>query len=207
MALIDLIEERRDEIIRIALRHGAENVRLFGSAARGAVGPSSDVDFLVEMKPDHSPWFPAGLTQDLEDLLGRRVHVVTSADVSPIKTEDQYTAALRKIREIWRTEMDTPESDHLEILMALVEAYEEQKCPIDPPDPIDAIKFRMEQMGLTKEDLEPFVGTMAAVDQVLEQRRSLTLEMIRKLHANLGIPAEILIGEYPLKSSEAASGH
>jgi uncharacterized protein len=83
MAVSNLIEKKRDEIIRIAAKHGADNVRLFGSAARGEAGPSSDVDFLVEMKRDHSPWFPAGLTLDLEDLLGCRVHVVTPQALHP----------------------------------------------------------------------------------------------------------------------------
>jgi len=83
MAVGKLIEEKRDEIIRIAAERGADNVRLFGSAARGEAGPSGDVDFLVDMKRDHSPWFPAGLTLDLEDLLGRRVHVVTREALHP----------------------------------------------------------------------------------------------------------------------------
>jgi predicted nucleotidyltransferase len=87
MAVSDLIERKREEIIRIATRHGAENVRVFGSAARGEAGPSSDVDLLVEMTPDHSPWFPAGLTIDLEDLLGRRVHVVTAEALHPYLRE------------------------------------------------------------------------------------------------------------------------
>lgn len=83
MALNDLIKAKREEIIRIAARHGAYNVRLFGSAARGEAGPSSDVDLLVETRPDHAPWFPAGLTVDLEDLLGHRVHVVTPRALHP----------------------------------------------------------------------------------------------------------------------------
>jgi predicted nucleotidyltransferase len=83
MALTDLVEAKREEIIRLAAKHGAENVRVFGSPARGEAGPSSDVDLLVEMRPDHSPWFPAGLTLDLEDLLGRRVHVVTPGALHP----------------------------------------------------------------------------------------------------------------------------
>jgi hypothetical protein len=83
MELNDLIRTRRDEILNIARRHGAENIRLFGSAARGGAGPSSDVDLLVEMRADHSPWFPAGLVADLEALLGRRVHVVTVKALHP----------------------------------------------------------------------------------------------------------------------------
>jgi uncharacterized protein len=83
MHLDHLIEAKRDEIIQIAAKHGADHLRLFGSAARGEAGPDSDVDLLVEMKADHSPWFPAGLTVDLEDLLGRRVHVVTPSALHP----------------------------------------------------------------------------------------------------------------------------
>ena len=87
MAVSGLIEEKRREIILIASRHGAENVRVFGSAERGAAGPSSDVDLLVEMRPNHSPWFPAGLTIDLEDLLRRRVHVLTPNALHPCLRE------------------------------------------------------------------------------------------------------------------------
>ncbi|HTY23874.1 MAG TPA: nucleotidyltransferase family protein [Desulfomonilaceae bacterium] len=83
MALNNFIQAKREEIMRIAARHGADNVRLLGSAARGEAGPSSDVDLLVEMRPNHSPWFPAGLKADLEELLGRRVHVVTSKALHP----------------------------------------------------------------------------------------------------------------------------
>jgi len=83
MTLNDLIETKREEIIRIAAKHGADNIRLFGSAARGEAGAASDVDLLVEMRPDHSPWFPAGLVADLEELLGTRVHVVTVRALHP----------------------------------------------------------------------------------------------------------------------------
>jgi hypothetical protein len=77
MGLEDLLRDRREDILRIAAKHGARNVRIFGSAARGEAGPASDVDFLVEVEPAHSAWFPAGLVTDLEDALGRKVHVVT----------------------------------------------------------------------------------------------------------------------------------
>jgi uncharacterized protein len=83
MALNDLIRTHREEILRIARRHGADNIRLFGSAARGEAGPSSDVDLLVEMRPDHTSWFPGGLIADLEELLGVRVHVVTEKSLHP----------------------------------------------------------------------------------------------------------------------------
>ncbi|MEW6532056.1 MAG: nucleotidyltransferase family protein [Thermodesulfobacteriota bacterium] len=83
MELDQLITSKRDQILHIARKHGADNIRLFGSAARGELGPSSDVDILVEMRSDHSPWFPAGLIADLEELLGRRVHVVTVKALHP----------------------------------------------------------------------------------------------------------------------------
>jgi len=95
MELNDLIRTKRDEILRIARRHGADNIRLFGSAARGDAGPSSDVDLLVEMRPDHSPWFPAGLVADLEALLGRRVHVVTVKALHPYIRERVLQEAVR----------------------------------------------------------------------------------------------------------------
>jgi predicted nucleotidyltransferase len=83
MELDELIRSNRDEILHIARKHGADNIRLFGSGARGELGPSSDIDLLVEMRSDHSPWFPAGLIADLEELLGRPVHVVTVKALHP----------------------------------------------------------------------------------------------------------------------------
>ena len=77
MGIDELLKEKRDDILRIAEKHGARNVRIFGSVARGEAGPASDVDFLAEVEPIHSAWFPAGLVADLEDVLGRKVHVVT----------------------------------------------------------------------------------------------------------------------------------
>ena len=95
MGLDDLIRAKRDEILETARRHGADNIRLFGSAARGEAGSSSDVDLLVEMHPDHSPWFPAGLVADLEALLGRRVHVVTVKALHPYIRERVLHEAVR----------------------------------------------------------------------------------------------------------------
>ena len=87
MDLNDLIMTKRQEILRITGRHGAEHIRLFGSVARGEVKPASDIDLLVDMRPDHSPWFPAGLMADLEELPGRRVHVVTGRALHPYLRE------------------------------------------------------------------------------------------------------------------------
>ena len=89
---------------------------------------------------------------------------------------------------------NTPEGDELEVLATLVDVYEGEHFPIDAPDPIEAIKFRMEQMGLDRKDLEPFLGSRARVSEILNRRRGLSLAMIRSLHENLDIPLEALIG-------------
>jgi HTH-type transcriptional regulator / antitoxin HigA len=114
--------------------------------------------------------------------------------VKPIKTEADYDAALRAIERLWKAEPGTPAADRLEVLVTLVEAYEAERWPIDPPDPVTAILFRMEQQGLTRRDLEPYLGGRGRVSEVLTGKRALTLPMIRKLHAGLGIPLESLIG-------------
>ena len=92
------------------------------------------------------------------------------------------------------TEPDTPDGDRLDVLIALVEAYETDHQPIAPPDPVEAILFRMEQQGLTRKDLEPILGSRARVSEILNHKRSLSLDMIRKLHRNLHIPLESLVG-------------
>jgi len=118
-------------------------------------------------------------------------------DIKPIRTEADYKAALKQVSAYFdnQPEPGTPEADHFEVLFALVHGYEEAHYPIAPPDPIDAIKFRMEQQGLTPKDLEPMIGASNRVYEVLARRRPLTLRMIRRLHAGLGIPAESLIAE------------
>lgn len=115
-------------------------------------------------------------------------------DIQPIKTEADYEQALTEINVLWGAELDTPEGDRLDILMTLVEAYEAKHHPIDPPDPVDAILFRMEQEGLTRKDLEPILGSRARVSEVLNRKRSLSLEMIRNLHKHFNIPLESLVG-------------
>jgi HTH-type transcriptional regulator/antitoxin HigA len=120
-------------------------------------------------------------------------------DIKPIRTEEEYGLALSRLEEIWDAESGTPESDELDVLSVLVEAYEEEHHRIDPPDPIEAIKFRMEQMGLSIQDLEPQIGSRAEVSDVLTRKRSLSLDMIRNLNEKLGIPAEVLIAKYPLE--------
>jgi HTH-type transcriptional regulator/antitoxin HigA len=121
-------------------------------------------------------------------------------EIKPIRTEEEYRDALARLNDIWDAEPNTPESDELDVLAVLLEAYEEKHYPIDPPDPIEAIKFRMEQMGLTHEDMEPYIGRGARVSEVLSRKRRLSLDMIRKLNEKLLIPAEILIARYPLES-------
>jgi HTH-type transcriptional regulator / antitoxin HigA len=125
-------------------------------------------------------------------------------EIKPIRTEADYRAALARVEEIWDAEAGTPESDELDVLSVLIEVYEEEHYPMDPPDPIDAIKFRMDQMGLARKDLEPCIGSRSRVSEVLTRRRGLSLVMIRKLNAKLGIPAEVLIAGYPLESGRAA---
>ncbi|MGG6345283.1 helix-turn-helix domain-containing protein [Stenotrophomonas indicatrix] len=117
-------------------------------------------------------------------------------NIRPIRTEDDYQNALRELEACFENEpaLDSEEGDRFEILATLVEAYEAKHYPIELPDPIEAIRFRMEQGGLTVKDLVPSIGQLNRVYEVLNRKRGLTLEMIRNLHRNLGIPAESLIG-------------
>jgi HTH-type transcriptional regulator/antitoxin HigA len=111
----------------------------------------------------------------------------------PIRTKASYEAALKEIERLWRARSGTPAGDRLDILATLIEAYEDEHYPMDAPDPIAAIKFRMEQQGLTRKDLEGILGTRTRVAEVLNGRRGLSINMIRRLHDKLGIPAEVLI--------------
>ena len=117
----------------------------------------------------------------------------------PIRTEDDYMAALKAVEAVFdapaEPDTDSDEGARFEALITLIEAYERKHYPIDPPDPIEAIKFRMEQGGLTVKDLEPMIGKSNRVYEVLSGKRNLTLPMIRRLHRDLGIPAESLIGQ------------
>ena len=114
-------------------------------------------------------------------------------DIKPIKTDADYRAALKEIETLMIAEPDTPEGEKLDVLVTLVEAYEQKHYPLDLPDPVEAIKFEMEQKGLTVKDLEPMIGKSNRVYEVLNHKRSLTLKMIWRLHEQLGIPAESLI--------------
>ncbi|MGR3807060.1 helix-turn-helix domain-containing protein [Pasteurella testudinis] len=121
-------------------------------------------------------------------------------NIKPIKTEDDYRGALKIVSPYFDDEPEwgTPEGDFLEVMLLLIEAYEAKHYPIDPPDPIEAIKFRMEQQGLTAKDLVPAIGQLNRVYEVLNKKRKLTLTMIRKLHKQFGFPLENLIAAYEL---------
>lgn len=113
--------------------------------------------------------------------------------IKPIKTDTDYRASLKEVEALMTAEPNTPEGDKLDILVTLVESYEREHFPLDLPDPVEAIKFEMEQKGLTAKDLEPMIGKSNRVYEILNRKRSLTLKMIQKLHQELGIPAESLI--------------
>jgi HTH-type transcriptional regulator/antitoxin HigA len=116
-----------------------------------------------------------------------------SDEVRPIRSEADYQAALAELGRLWGARAGTAEGDRLDVLATLIDAFESEHEPIDPPDPIEAIKFRMEQQGLTRRDLEPIIGSRARVAEVLNRKRDLSIAMIRRLHERLGISAEVLI--------------
>ena len=123
--------------------------------------------------------------------------------IRPIKTKADHRAALMAIERLMHAKPGTPAGDRLEVLTTLVEHYESQHEPIEPPDPINALLYYMESRGLTRRDLEPYLGTRARVAEVLNRQRSLTIQMIRRLHKGLGISAEVLIRPYVVKRSVA----
>lgn len=116
-------------------------------------------------------------------------------NIKPVRNEDDYKAALGRIEILMSAQENTPEGDLLDILVTLVEAYERKTYPMSLPDPVEAIKFYMEQNEMTPKDLEPVIGRMNRVYEVLNHTRPLTLKMIRNLHGKFGIPAESLIRE------------
>ena len=122
-------------------------------------------------------------------------------DVKPIKTESDYNEALAEIERLMRAELNTPEGDKLDVLTTLVETYEEKHYPIDPPDPIEAIIHQMESQSITRKDLEQYLGNRVRVSEILNRKRSLSINMIRNLQKGLGISAEILIRPYTLYAS------
>jgi len=122
-------------------------------------------------------------------------------NIKPIKNEQDYAYTLGKIESLMSAKPNTPQMDELEVLTTLVEAYEEQFYNIDAPDPIEAIKFRMEQDGLKQKDLVAIVGSKSRVSEVLNRKRKLTIDMIRNLHKQLHIPVESLFLDYKLNGA------
>lgn len=116
-----------------------------------------------------------------------------ATEIKPLRTEEDYEAAVLEVQRLWGAKSGTPRGDRLDVLATLIEVYEERQFPFDPPDPIEAIKFRMGQQGLTRKDLESIIGTRTRIAEVLSRKRGLSIAMIRRLHDKLGIPAEILI--------------
>ena len=117
-------------------------------------------------------------------------------NINLIKTENDYNQALERLEVIFDAKKGTEEGDELELLGILIDQYENEKFPIDLPDPIEAIKFRMEQMGYTQNDLAKIIGFKSRASEILNRKRKLTLEMIRQLHSALNIPTEVLIQTY-----------
>ncbi len=114
-------------------------------------------------------------------------------EIKPIKTESDYNESIKRIEELWGSKKDSPQGDELDLLVTLVESYELKHYPIAPPDPIDAIIFRMEQMGMTKTELAKYLGSQSRVSEILGRKRKLTLKMIKSLYSELKIPAEVLL--------------
>ena len=125
-------------------------------------------------------------------------------EIKPIRTERDYERALREVERLMDAKPGTAEDDRLDVLATLVDAYESKHFPIDPPDPIEAIRFRLEQQGLDTRALVGVIGGRSRVYEVMHRKRSLTLEMIRRLHERFGIPAEVLIRPVRAKRRRAA---
>ena len=123
-------------------------------------------------------------------------------ELKPIRSKADYEAALTELGHLWGAKNGSQKGDRLDILATLIDVYETKHYPMDPPDPIEAIRFRMEQQGITRKDLEPMIGTRARVAEVLNRKRNLSIEMIRRLHDQLGISADVLI--QPTRQEEAA---
>lgn len=116
-------------------------------------------------------------------------------NIKPIRNDDDLRAAFHRLETVFQAEAGTPEADEMEILVALIDAYENQHYPIGPADPVEAIKFRMEQQGLTPRDLEAYIGSSGRVSEVLNRKRSLSLRMVKRLHDGLHIPYESLLSQ------------
>ena len=117
-------------------------------------------------------------------------------ELKPIRTEENYLLALAEVDKIFHAKPNTAEGDRLEMLLMLIEKYESQHFPIAPPDPIEAIKFRMEQLGMTASELGAVIGYRGCADEILTRKRKLSLPIIRRLCEKLQIPAEVLVLKY-----------
>jgi HTH-type transcriptional regulator / antitoxin HigA len=124
-------------------------------------------------------------------------------DIKPIRTKADYRAALKEVEGLMNAQADTPQGERLDVLATLVEAYERKHFPMDLPDPVEAIRFRMEQSGLSPKDLVPMIGQLNRVYEVLGRKRPLTLRMVWRLHRELGIPAESLIKQQDVRRRAA----
>jgi HTH-type transcriptional regulator/antitoxin HigA len=122
-------------------------------------------------------------------------------EIRPIKTEKDYNAALKDVKNLFNAEPGTPDGDRLDVLSTLIEAYEDAHYEIPAPDPIEALHYFMESRGLTRADIEPYIGSRARVSEILNRKRPLTLPMIQRLHTELGIPAEVLVKPYKVSAS------
>ncbi len=120
-------------------------------------------------------------------------------ELKPIKTERDYRAALKLAEALWDAPEGSPEADRLDVLTLLIQAYEAKHHPVRDPEPVDFLLYVMEQRGLSRKDLEPYIGSRARVAEVLNRTRPLTLEMIRRLSEGLGLPAEVLVQRYEVK--------
>ena len=125
-----------------------------------------------------------------------------AVEIKPIRSEADHEAALEEVGRLWGAKRGTPEGDRLDILATLIDAWEAEHHPMDPPDPIEAILFRLEQQGLGRKDLETLIGPRGRVTEVLNRKRNLSIDMIRRLHDRLGISAEVLIR--PSRREDAA---
>jgi HTH-type transcriptional regulator/antitoxin HigA len=114
-------------------------------------------------------------------------------EINPIKSENDYNLAIQRIEKLWGANKNSPNGDELDLLCTIVEAYEIKQFPILPPDPVDAIIFRMEQMNMTKSDMAKYIGSQSRVSEILGRKRKLTLKMVKSLYKGLKIPADILL--------------
>jgi HTH-type transcriptional regulator/antitoxin HigA len=126
-------------------------------------------------------------------------------NIKPIKSDEDLRMAFKRLEIVFQAHDETPEADEMEVLVTLIEAYENKHYPISAADPVEAIKFRMEQQGLTQKDLEPFIGSSGRVSEVLNHKRGLSLQMVRKLHDGLHIPYESLLSVSQANSSQDAT--